>query len=158
MTRRQMYQRGEDQNKPSGFWGMLKSVTSSPSGSESILSHSLGLRHSQSMATSFRILKIAVSLYAYTHVLSISGTEFSLYVNMILFLVKHPSPVRVCSYWSSSVTNGTRLYQDLACKTAFAVIFKCMCVCVCVQCAFTCIYMILNNLELIAFFSIWVRL
>ncbi|RXN13129.1 Golgi pH regulator [Labeo rohita] len=37
MTRRQMYQRGEEQNKQTGFWGMIKSVTSSPSGSESIL-------------------------------------------------------------------------------------------------------------------------
>lgn len=37
MTRRQMYQRGEDQNKQTGFWGMIKSVTSTPPGSESIL-------------------------------------------------------------------------------------------------------------------------
>lgn len=37
MTRRQMYQRGEDQNKPTGFWGMIKSVTSTQTGSESIL-------------------------------------------------------------------------------------------------------------------------
>ena len=37
MTRRQMYQRGEDQNKQTGFWAMIKSVTSSPSGTESIL-------------------------------------------------------------------------------------------------------------------------
>lgn len=37
MTRRQMYQRGEDQNKQTGFWGMIKSVTSTQSGSESIL-------------------------------------------------------------------------------------------------------------------------
>lgn len=36
MTRRQMYQRGEDQNKPTGFWGMIKSVTSTTTGSESI--------------------------------------------------------------------------------------------------------------------------
>lgn len=38
MTRRQMYQRGEDQNKQTGFWGMIKSVTSPQTGSESILS------------------------------------------------------------------------------------------------------------------------
>ena len=38
MTRRQMYQRGEDQNKQTGFWGMIKSVTSTQTGSESILS------------------------------------------------------------------------------------------------------------------------
>ena len=37
MTRRQMYQRGEDQNKQTGFWGMIKSVTSTQAGSESIL-------------------------------------------------------------------------------------------------------------------------
>lgn len=37
MTRRQMYQRGEDQNKQTGFWGMIKSVTSTQTGSESIL-------------------------------------------------------------------------------------------------------------------------
>uniref|UniRef100_A0A6Q2Y0S7 Golgi pH regulator conserved domain-containing protein n=1 Tax=Esox lucius TaxID=8010 RepID=A0A6Q2Y0S7_ESOLU len=36
MTRRQMYQRGEDQNKQTGFWGMIKSVTSSPTGSENL--------------------------------------------------------------------------------------------------------------------------
>ncbi|KAM7380378.1 hypothetical protein PAMP_003680 [Pampus punctatissimus] len=34
MTRRQMYQRGEDQNKQTGFWGMIKSVTSTQTGSE----------------------------------------------------------------------------------------------------------------------------
>lgn len=37
MTRRQMYQRGEDQNKQTGFWGMIKSVTATQTGSESIL-------------------------------------------------------------------------------------------------------------------------
>lgn len=37
MTRRQMYQRGEDQNKQTGFWGMIKSVTSTQTSSESIL-------------------------------------------------------------------------------------------------------------------------
>ncbi|KAJ4933043.1 hypothetical protein JOQ06_029880 [Pogonophryne albipinna] len=36
MTRRQMYQRGEDQNKQTGFWGMIKSVTSTPPGSENL--------------------------------------------------------------------------------------------------------------------------
>uniref|UniRef100_A0A667WPI6 G protein-coupled receptor 89B n=1 Tax=Myripristis murdjan TaxID=586833 RepID=A0A667WPI6_9TELE len=36
MTRRQMYQRGEDQNKQTGFWGMIKSVTSSSTGSENL--------------------------------------------------------------------------------------------------------------------------
>ncbi|KPP57925.1 hypothetical protein Z043_124299, partial [Scleropages formosus] len=36
MTRRQMYQRGEDQSKQTGFWGMIKSVTSSPPGSENL--------------------------------------------------------------------------------------------------------------------------
>ncbi|XP_027879973.1 Golgi pH regulator isoform X1 [Xiphophorus couchianus] len=38
MTRRQMYQRGEDQNKQTGFWGMIKSVTSTQTGSEIDLS------------------------------------------------------------------------------------------------------------------------
>lgn len=37
MTRRTMFQRGDVQNKPSGLWGMLKSVTASAPGSESIL-------------------------------------------------------------------------------------------------------------------------
>ncbi|KAG7256346.1 hypothetical protein CRUP_026624 [Coryphaenoides rupestris] len=37
MTRRQMYQRGEDQNKQTGFWGMIKSVTSSSSGNLSVI-------------------------------------------------------------------------------------------------------------------------
>uniref|UniRef100_A0A4W4DSK1 Golgi pH regulator n=1 Tax=Electrophorus electricus TaxID=8005 RepID=A0A4W4DSK1_ELEEL len=36
MTRRQMYQRGEDQSKQTGFWGIIKSVTSSPSASENL--------------------------------------------------------------------------------------------------------------------------
>ncbi|KAB1260372.1 Golgi pH regulator [Camelus dromedarius] len=37
MTRRTMFQKGEEHNKPSGFWGMIKSVTTSAPGSESIL-------------------------------------------------------------------------------------------------------------------------
>lgn len=37
MARRTMFQRGDVQNKPSGLWGMLKSVTASAPGSESIL-------------------------------------------------------------------------------------------------------------------------
>ncbi|XP_014353563.1 Golgi pH regulator isoform X2 [Latimeria chalumnae] len=36
MTRRMMYQRGEVQNKPMGFWGMIKSVTSPVPGSENL--------------------------------------------------------------------------------------------------------------------------
>uniref|UniRef100_A0A7N8Y1M6 G protein-coupled receptor 89B n=1 Tax=Mastacembelus armatus TaxID=205130 RepID=A0A7N8Y1M6_9TELE len=36
MTRRQMYQRGEDQNKQTGFWNMIKSVTSTQAGSENL--------------------------------------------------------------------------------------------------------------------------
>jgi len=32
-----MFQRGEVHNKPTGFWGMIKSVTTSVAGSESIL-------------------------------------------------------------------------------------------------------------------------
>ncbi|XP_057356622.1 Golgi pH regulator A isoform X2 [Manis pentadactyla] len=35
MTRRTMFQKGEVHNKPSGFWGMIKSVTTSAPGSES---------------------------------------------------------------------------------------------------------------------------
>uniref|UniRef100_A0A8D1ESM1 Golgi pH regulator conserved domain-containing protein n=1 Tax=Sus scrofa TaxID=9823 RepID=A0A8D1ESM1_PIG len=34
MTRRTMFQKGEVHNKPSGFWGMIKSVTTSAPGSE----------------------------------------------------------------------------------------------------------------------------
>lgn len=37
MTRRTMFQKGEVHNKPSGFWRMIKSVTTSAPGSESIL-------------------------------------------------------------------------------------------------------------------------
>lgn len=37
MAHRTMFQRGEVHNKPTGFWGMIKSVTTSVSGSESIL-------------------------------------------------------------------------------------------------------------------------
>nr|XP_048303074.1 Golgi pH regulator isoform X2 [Myodes glareolus] len=36
VARRTMFQRGEVQNKPSGLWGMLKSVTASAPGSESV--------------------------------------------------------------------------------------------------------------------------
>ncbi|XP_055492620.1 Golgi pH regulator isoform X3 [Leucoraja erinacea] len=36
MTRRMMYQRGEVLNKPAGFWGMIKSVTSSSSNGENL--------------------------------------------------------------------------------------------------------------------------
>uniref|UniRef100_A0A4W3J6Q2 G protein-coupled receptor 89B n=1 Tax=Callorhinchus milii TaxID=7868 RepID=A0A4W3J6Q2_CALMI len=36
MTRRMMYQRGDVQNKPAGFWGMIKSVTSSSSNDENL--------------------------------------------------------------------------------------------------------------------------
>ncbi|KAJ7413629.1 Golgi pH regulator [Willisornis vidua] len=37
VAHRTMFQRGEVHNKPSGFWGMIKSVTTSVPGSESIL-------------------------------------------------------------------------------------------------------------------------
>ncbi|KAK2540996.1 hypothetical protein Q9233_001049 [Columba guinea] len=37
VAHRTMFQRGEVHNKPTGFWGMIKSVTTSVSGSESIL-------------------------------------------------------------------------------------------------------------------------
>lgn len=47
MTRRQMYQRGEDQNKQTGFWGMIKSVTSTQTGSESILLYTALLYHTK---------------------------------------------------------------------------------------------------------------
>uniref|UniRef100_A0A673TZK9 G protein-coupled receptor 89B n=1 Tax=Suricata suricatta TaxID=37032 RepID=A0A673TZK9_SURSU len=36
MTRRTMFQKGEVHNKPSGFWGMIKSVTASAPGSENL--------------------------------------------------------------------------------------------------------------------------
>ncbi|XP_016779110.1 Golgi pH regulator A isoform X2 [Pan troglodytes] len=36
MARRTMFQKGEVHNKPSGFWGMIKSVTTSASGSENL--------------------------------------------------------------------------------------------------------------------------
>uniref|UniRef100_A0A8D1CID3 Golgi pH regulator n=2 Tax=Sus scrofa TaxID=9823 RepID=A0A8D1CID3_PIG len=36
MTRRTMFQKGEVHNKPSGFWGMIKSVTTSAPGSENL--------------------------------------------------------------------------------------------------------------------------
>lgn len=37
VAHRTMFQRGEVHNKPTGFWGMIKSVTTSVAGSESIL-------------------------------------------------------------------------------------------------------------------------
>ncbi|XP_036298938.1 Golgi pH regulator isoform X6 [Pipistrellus kuhlii] len=36
MTRRTMFQKGEVHNKPSGFWGMIKSITTSAPGSENL--------------------------------------------------------------------------------------------------------------------------
>ncbi|XP_074958712.1 Golgi pH regulator isoform X1 [Phalacrocorax aristotelis] len=42
VAHRTMFQRGEVHNKPSGFWGMIKSVTTSVAGSESILHQHTG--------------------------------------------------------------------------------------------------------------------
>ncbi|XP_058249291.1 Golgi pH regulator isoform X2 [Hemibagrus wyckioides] len=104
MTRRQMYQRGEDQNKQTGFWGMLKSVTSSPPGSENLsliqhevdaleeLSRQLFLETVDLQATKERIEYSKTFQGKYFNFL---GYFFSIYCVWKIFMVK---------FWSQHIS------------------------------------------------------
>uniref|UniRef100_A0A9R1SI28 Golgi pH regulator n=2 Tax=Cyprinus carpio TaxID=7962 RepID=A0A9R1SI28_CYPCA len=104
MTRRQMYQRGEEQNKQTGFWGMIKSVTSSPSGSENLfviqqevdaleeLSRQLFLETVDLQATKERIEYSKTFQGKYFNFL---GYFFSIYCVWKIFMVK---------FWSQHIS------------------------------------------------------
>uniref|UniRef100_W5K8M7 G protein-coupled receptor 89B n=2 Tax=Astyanax mexicanus TaxID=7994 RepID=W5K8M7_ASTMX len=104
MTRRQMYQRGEDQNKQTGFWGMIKSVTSAPSGSENLsliqqevvaleeLSRQLFLETVDLQATKERIEYSKTFQGKYFNFL---GYFFSIYCVWKIFMVK---------FWSQHIS------------------------------------------------------
>uniref|UniRef100_A0A3Q3XIR6 Uncharacterized protein n=1 Tax=Mola mola TaxID=94237 RepID=A0A3Q3XIR6_MOLML len=104
MTRRQMYQRGEDQNKPTGFWGMIKSVTSTTTGSENIsliqqevdaleeLSRQLFLETVDLQATKERIEYSKTFQGKYFNFL---GYFFSIYCVWKIFMVK---------FWSQHIS------------------------------------------------------
>uniref|UniRef100_A0A3P8XI06 Golgi pH regulator n=1 Tax=Esox lucius TaxID=8010 RepID=A0A3P8XI06_ESOLU len=104
MTRRQMYQRGEDQNKQTGFWGMIKSVTSSPTGSENLsliqqevdaleeLSRQLFLETVELQATKERIEYSKTFQGKYFNFL---GYFFSIYCVWKIFMVK---------FWSQHIS------------------------------------------------------
>uniref|UniRef100_A0A673XER4 Golgi pH regulator n=1 Tax=Salmo trutta TaxID=8032 RepID=A0A673XER4_SALTR len=104
MTRRQMYQRGEDQNKQTGFWGMIKSVTSSPPGSENLsliqqevdaleeLSRQLFLETVDLQATKERIEYSKTFQGKYFNFL---GYFFSIYCVWKIFMVK---------FWSQHIS------------------------------------------------------
>uniref|UniRef100_A0A4W4DSN5 G protein-coupled receptor 89B n=1 Tax=Electrophorus electricus TaxID=8005 RepID=A0A4W4DSN5_ELEEL len=104
MTRRQMYQRGEDQSKQTGFWGIIKSVTSSPSASENLsliqqevdaleeLSRQLFLETVDLQATKERIEYSKTFQGKYFNVL---GYFFSIYCVWKIFMVK---------FWSQHIS------------------------------------------------------
>uniref|UniRef100_A0AAR2LSL4 G protein-coupled receptor 89B n=1 Tax=Pygocentrus nattereri TaxID=42514 RepID=A0AAR2LSL4_PYGNA len=104
MTRRQMYQRGEDQNKQAGIWGMIKSVTSSTSGSENLsliqqevvaleeLSRQLFLETVDLQATKERIEYSKTFQGKYFNFL---GYFFSIYCVWKIFMVK---------FWSQHIS------------------------------------------------------
>uniref|UniRef100_A0A8D0A1F0 G protein-coupled receptor 89B n=1 Tax=Sander lucioperca TaxID=283035 RepID=A0A8D0A1F0_SANLU len=104
MTRRQMYQRGEDQNRQTGFWGMIKSVTSTQSGSENLsliqqevdaleeLSRQLFLETVDLQATKERIEYSKTFQGKYFNVL---GYFFSIYCVWKIFMVK---------FWSQHIS------------------------------------------------------
>uniref|UniRef100_A0A667WXE2 G protein-coupled receptor 89B n=1 Tax=Myripristis murdjan TaxID=586833 RepID=A0A667WXE2_9TELE len=104
MTRRQMYQRGEDQNKQTGFWGMIKSVTSSSTGSENLsliqqevdaleeLSRQLFLETVDLQATKERIEYSKTFQGKYFNFL---GYFFSIYCVWKIFMVK---------FWSQHIS------------------------------------------------------
>uniref|UniRef100_A0A8C2HWV5 Golgi pH regulator n=1 Tax=Cyprinus carpio TaxID=7962 RepID=A0A8C2HWV5_CYPCA len=102
--RRQLYQRGEEQNKQTGFWGMIKSVTSSPSGSENLsliqqevdaleeLSRQLFLETVDLQATKERIEYSKTFQGKYFNFL---GYFFSIYCVWKIFMVK---------FWSQHIS------------------------------------------------------
>uniref|UniRef100_A0A669EXE7 G protein-coupled receptor 89B n=1 Tax=Oreochromis niloticus TaxID=8128 RepID=A0A669EXE7_ORENI len=104
MTRRQMYQRGEDQNKQTGFWGMIKSVTSTQTGSENLslvqqevdaleeLSRQLFLETVDLQATKERIEYSKTFQGKYFNFL---GYFFSIYCVWKIFMVK---------FWSQHIS------------------------------------------------------
>uniref|UniRef100_A0A7N6BIR6 G protein-coupled receptor 89B n=1 Tax=Anabas testudineus TaxID=64144 RepID=A0A7N6BIR6_ANATE len=104
MTRRQMYQRGEDHNKQTGFWGMIKSVTSTQTGSENLsliqqevdaleeLSRQLFLETVDLQATKERIEYSKTFQGKYFNFL---GYFFSIYCVWKIFMVK---------FWSQHIS------------------------------------------------------
>ncbi|TNN59285.1 Golgi pH regulator [Liparis tanakae] len=102
MTRRQMYQRGEDQNKQTGFWGMIKSVTSPQPGNLSLiqqevdaleeLSRQLFLETVDLQATKERIEYSTTFQGKYFNFL---GYFFSIYCVWKIFMVK---------FWSQHIS------------------------------------------------------
>uniref|UniRef100_A0A3B3SDN0 G protein-coupled receptor 89B n=1 Tax=Paramormyrops kingsleyae TaxID=1676925 RepID=A0A3B3SDN0_9TELE len=104
MTRRQMYQRGEDQSKQTGIWGMIRSVTSPPPNSENLsliqqevdaleeLSRQLFLETVDLQATKERIEYSKTFQGKYFNVL---GYFFSIYCVWKIFMVK---------FWSQHIS------------------------------------------------------
>ncbi|XP_015419750.1 PREDICTED: Golgi pH regulator A [Myotis davidii] len=105
MTRRTMFQKGEVHNKPSGFWGMIKSITTSAPGSENLtliqqevdaleeLSRQLFLETADLHATKERIEYSKTFKGKYFNFL---GYFFSIYCVWKIFMVSILfSPVRV---------------------------------------------------------------
>ncbi|XP_023497082.1 Golgi pH regulator A isoform X4 [Equus asinus] len=104
MTRRTMFQKGEVHNKPSGFWGMIKSVTTSAPGSENLtliqqevdaleeLSRQLFLETTDLYATKERIEYSKTFKGKYFNFL---GYFFSIYCVWKIFMVK---------FWSQHIS------------------------------------------------------
>ncbi|XP_065730413.1 Golgi pH regulator A isoform X2 [Phocoena phocoena] len=104
MTRRTMFQKGEVHNKPSGFWGMIKSVTTSAPGSENLtliqqevdaleeLSRQLFLETADLYATKERIEYSKTFKGKYFNFL---GYFFSIYCVWKIFMVK---------FWSQHIS------------------------------------------------------
>ncbi|XP_053448136.1 Golgi pH regulator A isoform X3 [Nycticebus coucang] len=104
MARRTMFQKGEVYNKPSGFWGMIKSVTTSALGSENLtliqqevdaleeLSRQLFLETADLYATKERIEYSKTFKGKYFNFL---GYFFSIYCVWKIFMVK---------FWSQHIS------------------------------------------------------
>ncbi|XP_070323310.1 Golgi pH regulator A isoform X2 [Odocoileus virginianus] len=104
MTRRTIFQKGEVHNKPSGFWGMIKSVTTSAPGSENLtliqqevdaleeLSRQLFLETADLYATKERIEYSKTFKGKYFNFL---GYFFSIYCVWKIFMVK---------FWSQHIS------------------------------------------------------
>ncbi|XP_036298937.1 Golgi pH regulator isoform X4 [Pipistrellus kuhlii] len=104
MTRRTMFQKGEVHNKPSGFWGMIKSITTSAPGSENLnliqqevdaleeLSRQLFLETADLHATKERIEYSKTFKGKYFNFL---GYFFSIYCVWKIFMVK---------FWSQHIS------------------------------------------------------
>ncbi|XP_059530318.1 Golgi pH regulator A isoform X5 [Myotis daubentonii] len=104
MTRRTMFQKGEVHNKPSGFWGVIKSITTSAPGSENLtliqqevdaleeLSRQLFLETADLHATKERIEYSKTFKGKYFNFL---GYFFSIYCVWKIFMVK---------FWSQHIS------------------------------------------------------